>query len=396
MQTTTSPEQQTAPMTGKTQLSRFCFTINNWTQAELDWLQTFECKWIIVGKEIGANGTPHLQGACVLSTRRQFNTIKKMYGFARAHIEPMRGTIEDNIKYCTKEDTQAFTKGAIEQGRRNDIHSAIEKLRTAPSLMSLVQKDDDVAATFIKYPNGLTKYRNYLEPRRTTPPMVYWIYGDTGTGKTRSSVEWCERRGLEYWISLGGLQWFDGYDGETVAILDDFRTGHCKFSFLLRLLDRYKFQVPYKGGFRNWVPKIIFVTAPMPPREMFDLKKEGDIKQLERRITQLVPSPLTVEQLESITDASNSRETPPLVGHTEQTVLRREDRRHESLIIIDSDSKEESSDDESTEKQSSEDTDGLSEEEQKNMRPSLKRQNAEMDIEGGEDEERPIKFRKLD
>ena len=311
MRTTTPPTP--AELDGKTQLSRFVFTLNNWTALEYEWLKAFDCKWMIIGKEVGASGTPHLQGAVVLNTRRQFNSLKKMIGFARAHIEPMLGTPEDSVKYCSKEDKTPFIKGAVEPGKRNDIHDAINKLKAAVSITDLVLKDDEFAATFVKYPNGLTEYRNKLETKRTGPPVVFWIYGDTGTGKTRSSVEWTERRGLEYWMSLGGLQWFNGYDGEPVAILDDFRTGHCKFSFLLRLLDRYRFSVPYKGGFRNWAPKFIFITAPLPPREMFDLKKEGDIQQLERRITHMVPSPVTVEQLEAITADLFNRESAPMV-----------------------------------------------------------------------------------
>lgn len=48
-------------------LRRFVFTLNNWTQEEYDWLTTrFAgtdlCQWIVIGKEVGQNGTQHLQG----------------------------------------------------------------------------------------------------------------------------------------------------------------------------------------------------------------------------------------------------------------------------------------------------------------------------------------------
>jgi len=290
------------------------------------------------------------------------------------------------ILLIEKEDKNPFQKGKVEPGARTDIYSAIEKLKTSPSISSLVQTDDEFAVTYVKYPNGLTKYRNIVEPRRTSPPVVYWIYGETGTGKTRSSVEWCQRRGYDYWISMGSLQWFDGYDGERVAILDDFRTGHCKFSFLLRILDRYRISVPYKGGFRNWSPEYIFVTAPMPPREMFDLKKEGDILQLERRITHLVPSPLTVEQLESITDPNINRSASPVVSDKEVSVLPGNDGGSRPLIILDSSGEDSSDDSDDSSGEDQEDTDELSYEEQKNLkRPRLERQNAFIDLTEEED-----------
>lgn len=44
--------------------SRFCFTLNNWTQEEYEDLTSRQVKWMVIGKEVGDNGTPHLQG-CV-------------------------------------------------------------------------------------------------------------------------------------------------------------------------------------------------------------------------------------------------------------------------------------------------------------------------------------------
>lgn len=378
MQTTTAPEgrQDGKPFEG-TFISRFCFTINNWTEPELEWLKNFECKWMIIAKETGKKGTPHLQGACVLNRQRRFKPLKELYGFKRAHIEEMKGEPADSVKYCSKEDKNPFIKGSVEPGKRTDIIESVKKLKEATSMKELVQNDDEFAVTFVKFHHGLTRYRNYFEKTRTEPPMVFWIWGETGTGKTRTCVEWCTRMGLEFWISLGGLQWFDGYDGEPVAILDDFRTGHCKFSFLLRLLDRYKFSVPYKGGFRNWIPKYVFVTAPLPPREMFDLKKEGDIKQLERRITMVVPSPLNLEQFDAATAHLFDREASSLV---KESAVHGEDRGYGSQLIIDSSGGDSSEDGETT-SSSSEDSEPIFKEKQKDLkRPRYMRQDAVIDL----------------
>jgi len=45
-----------------TRLRRFCFTLNNWTEEEWDALTEFQCTWMVMGKEVGENGTRHLQG----------------------------------------------------------------------------------------------------------------------------------------------------------------------------------------------------------------------------------------------------------------------------------------------------------------------------------------------
>lgn len=124
------------------------------------------------------------------------------------------------------------------------------------------------------------------------PKKVFWLHGPTGVGKTRYAIDYCLKNQLDYWISSDNLKWFDGYTGQKVAIIDDIRTNTCEFNFLLRLLDRYKLSVPIKGGFTWWVPEVIFVTCPVPPRELFinhETGKEWDhVNQLERRITATV------------------------------------------------------------------------------------------------------------
>lgn len=87
-------------------ISRFVFTVNNYTAEE--WLSlevnlSSMVKWLIIGKETGENGTPHIQGACVIGKQVAFSTIKKWPGLARAHIEIMKGSIASNKTYCSKE-----------------------------------------------------------------------------------------------------------------------------------------------------------------------------------------------------------------------------------------------------------------------------------------------------
>ena len=98
---------------------------------------------------------------------------------------------------------------------------------------------------------------------------------------------------LDYWISNDSLKWFDGYHGQELAILDDFRRGMLSdWSFLLRLLDGYPLLVQVKGAHVKWCPKIIVITSPGTPEDAFQwVTKDGDVQnwdhqeQLERRIT---------------------------------------------------------------------------------------------------------------
>lgn len=263
------------------------FTLNNWTQEEFDSLKTITCRWLIMGRECGENNTPHLQGAIVFTQPKTLTGVKKLPGFSRAHLEQMKGKPSDSRKYCTKEDTDFFENGEMpQQGKRNDLISICQELKAGKTIIDLAQQDE-YASTLVRNYKGLIKYKSLVTPPRTEPPVVYWLHGPTGTNKTRSSVQLGNLAG-SYWISSGSLQWFDGYEGQTVAILDDLRHQHCKFDYLLRLLDRYDMQVPFKGGFVKWTPKLICVTAPYSPERMWNLRDQGDINQLTRRITKVI------------------------------------------------------------------------------------------------------------
>lgn len=89
----------------KTRIRRICLTLNNYTEEELETLKSFvdiNCKYYIIGKEIGDNGTPHLQGYLEFYDRKYFDTLKKFN--KRIHWEQARGNKQQNIKYCSKEN----------------------------------------------------------------------------------------------------------------------------------------------------------------------------------------------------------------------------------------------------------------------------------------------------
>lgn len=128
---------------------------------------------------------------------------------------------------------------------------------------------------------------------------VKWLYGKTGCGKSKAAREEAMQRfpGKErsetYWVLRPGTHsssgWYDGYDGQPVAIFDDLRSNTMPWDTLLQVTDKYQdIQVPIKGGFTCWRPKLIIITSAGTPREVFRDRETGEpwdnIDQLERRI----------------------------------------------------------------------------------------------------------------
>jgi len=85
---------------------RWCFTLNNYSEDEFSSICSKlheTCKVACVGKEIGESGTPHLQGYLEFSNKsRPISVFKNICN--KIHFEKSKGSKEDNLKYCSKEN----------------------------------------------------------------------------------------------------------------------------------------------------------------------------------------------------------------------------------------------------------------------------------------------------
>jgi len=141
----------------------------------------------------------------------------------------------------------------------------------------------------IRFARGIEGLRTALQVPRdpSTPKQVIVLWGPSGTFKTYTALKVLPEA---YIWGPEQLKWFDGYDGHKHLILDEFRGGvHFQFAFLLRLLDRYPMKVEVKGGMREFIADIIYITSPLHPKDWYVLNqvRDGSYDQLTRRITEI-------------------------------------------------------------------------------------------------------------
>lgn len=287
----------------------WCFTLNNWEQCPgiheqyEEMVATGVAKGFILGKEVGESGTPHLQSVVRFHQPRTFNWVRDTLRCATTnaypHVEPARYP-KKAIEYC-KKDGDFRIMGEIEsnQGKRTDLEDACRTLLEDPDLDSFKNEYPHV---YVKYYKGLQQLITPSPRPIGEKPYVVWLTGPTGSGKTR----WCWENydPDDIWTASCSLQWFDGYHGQSVALLDDFRGHWCKFSFLLKVIDRYRLAVPVKGGFVNWVPKTILITCIMPPEEVYNYEQmhnqQEPVEQLLRRIDEVKTFPIVQSTLSGV------------------------------------------------------------------------------------------------
>lgn len=282
-------------------------TKNNYTAEDIDKLHAWahdECSFLVYGKEIGKQGTPHLQIYMEFQNTKSMSVInKKLFplwlGFRR-------GTPLQAAGYCRKgESTDTnyaqFADNPHEtwdgemfgilshQGKRTDLDDPVEMIVEDKRPMREVART--YPREFVKYHKGFTALRSHLlEPRSLKgPPEVIWLWGGTGLGKTRDAyIKYFPDEPHYVWKPSNG-NWWDGYDGEMKIILDEFR-GTMPWADILGLLDRNEYRAPIKGGFVQIQADKFIITSPFQPCMCYRDKDDGadHFRQLQRRITQVV------------------------------------------------------------------------------------------------------------
>jgi len=230
----------------------------------------------------------HLQGYAEFRRPVRIRQAKELLRAPTAHVEPRRGSRDDARAYASKEETRIegpweigeWIKGS---GSRSDLDSLHRSLSEGSSLLTI---SDEHFPEFLKYHRSIQQWQLLHQGRRNWPMEIIVIYGPTGTGKTSAAWQSApEAYLLPPQQSASGTGWWDGYNGESDIIIDEFY-GWLRYSFLLQLLDRYPLRVETKGGSVNFVGRRVFMTSNHPPSSWYDPLKFS-WAPLERRITKI-------------------------------------------------------------------------------------------------------------
>ncbi len=268
----------------------YCLTLNNPTTVEeTRWREAeVHVRYLIFQEERGENGTKHYQGYVELHKPQRISGIKRIFG-RRVHAEARKGTRDEAREYCRKEESRVngpwelgvWNKSG--QGCRSDVSALRELVKSGASDIEIVEK---LPNEWFRFHRAVDKLRIQYQCRdngeRDIHNELYW--GDAGTGKSRKARD---ENPDAFPLTT---KWFDGYSGQKVVIIDDFR-GWIPPSTLKHILDRYAYYPEKKGGFVKAMWEKVIITSNHTIRSWWPgatTLTEADYKAIERRIETVI------------------------------------------------------------------------------------------------------------
>lgn len=259
---------------------------------------------------ISADGLHHVHMVLEDTKPMRFSVIKKSYAVGM-HFEATKGMKEQVEDYLLKrgkfeekgekiiETVQVGELKGRKSGTANE--STLDKI---DSFLAVGMKPAEILAMGIRYYTYETIIRKaYIDRRVAEMPqdrkiMVYWHTGKSGAGKSYSCRKLRETKGAdEVFLASDyanyGTSLFDGYSGERVVFMDEFK-GDIPYGLLLNILSELKHPIHcrYFNTYNIW--EEVHITSVYTPFGIYQTMVEEDrqdkdpYSQLKRRINYIV------------------------------------------------------------------------------------------------------------
>lgn len=252
------------------------FTENNPVEGIPD-LYTFgpHAIYVCVGEEVGDNGTYHYQGYVQFDQPVRLSHVHSCLPRAKFFPEYKDSSPQKSRDYCGKIGPKHAAKrhtlidfhefGQLSgQGKRNDLNDIKRVIDEGGTLLDCFNAQ---FGSTVRYNKGITLYMNLTKKHRTEPPKILIFVGPTRTGKSRAAHALCPPDDTFY-RSL--FKWWDGYDGQSHVLWDEFYGNCCPYTELLRILDRYPLTGETKGSTVKLSFSTIMFTSNRHPSEWYN------------------------------------------------------------------------------------------------------------------------------
>lgn len=241
--------------------------------------------WIYGNEVCPTTGRDHRQSYIELRVGLTRSDLKNKIGSDSIHLEPRWGPQSNAIDYTKKgkqshEEWEEFnTAGPTygldadvyefgkpkEQGKRVDLEEIMDFIKNGGTELEVAE---NWPSQWMQYGRRFERYRKLVQPRRTWITKVECVWGPTGSGKTR----WATELGGKI-IDYSRTEFIQGYQNEEIVIFDEFRPDSMRYSFFLKITDRYDISVNIKNDEMRWNPKMIIFLSEDDPQFWYGSKE---------------------------------------------------------------------------------------------------------------------------
>lgn len=277
-------------MENNTQSRKWALVINNPLEAGLDHaaireiLYRFSPAYFCMADEIATTGTYHTHIFLFSPSPMRFSTVKNR--FSTAHIEKAYGSAKANRAYILKEGHWADTdkaetsvSGTFEEWgdlpaekeeEAPEMFKLIQDLQAGKSVMEIIEDNPKLAFRIreIETLRQAILEEKYSAENRALE--VTYLYGASGTGKTRGIFEKHDRKSICRITDYGGRNGvrFDAYHCQDVLVLEEFHS-QIPISAMLNYLDIYPLTLPARYTDRIACYTKVYITSNIPLEEQY-------------------------------------------------------------------------------------------------------------------------------
>ena len=231
--------------------------------------------------EVGEQNTPHTHVFMCFENAVGFSTIKKR--FPPAHIEAANGSCEQNRDYIRKEgkylDSDKKETNLIEtfeEYGEMPLDTSEKNKKISEQVYEMLKNEASISEIVQCFPSYATKIPHLEQARQMLLQEKYsnvfrkleiiYIYGDTGTGKTRHVME---KHGYNNVYKVTNYKnTFDGYTSQDVILFDEFRSS-IPLSDMLQYLDGYPCRLPARYADRTACYTKVYIISNIPLNEQY-------------------------------------------------------------------------------------------------------------------------------
>lgn len=237
--------------------------------------------YFCMSDEIGLQEqTPHIHVFIVFKNARSFNTIKTT--FPSSHIDECYGSNQENRDYVFKEgkwledeksDTNLrdshFEYGDLptdDQGKRNDLSLINDLISSGLNVFDIITEYPQYSFRINDIKNLINLHKENQHRDEFRKLDVIYIYGDTGTNKTRYVME---KYGYNNVYRVTDyLHPFDSYNYESVIMFEEFRED-LPIKDMLKYLDGYPLTLPCRFANKQACFTKVYIVSNIPIQKQY-------------------------------------------------------------------------------------------------------------------------------